>query len=121
MTFSFHKSLYSREALIKAAYQFTSRAYVHLDCSENHYVVSIQMKSKKDAISESEFINEMLAQTVRQVVTNETKQVRELLLARALSSTVIDYNDTRRSDSVYQESTEDNIADIITDWFEKYE
>ena len=53
---------------------------------------------------------------VRIHVTNKTKNIRELILARALSSTVIE----RFEDEIVDEE-EPDINEILTDWFEKYE
>lgn len=33
----FNRELYSKTALIKASYNFTDQAYVHLDADENYY------------------------------------------------------------------------------------
>lgn len=42
--FQFHRDLYSKSALIKAAYNFTDRAYIHLDADETYYYVQIAAK-----------------------------------------------------------------------------
>lgn len=70
----FNKELYSKTALIKAAYNFTDKAYVHLDSDDKYYYVTLDMKeSGKEEISEHEFENEMLAQSVRHEIYNQTK------------------------------------------------
>ena len=40
----FSKELYSKVALIKAAYNFTDRAYVHLDADQHYYYVTVEAK-----------------------------------------------------------------------------
>lgn len=115
MKFYFNKEIYSKEALLKAAYNFTDRAYMHLDIDNENYVVVIEMKGKESNISEKEFQNEMLAQMVRLNVQKRTKNVRELMLARALASTVIEKN------QIEEACQEEDIDDILQDWFEKYE
>lgn len=110
----FHKELYSKIALIKAAYNFTDIAYVHLDADENYYYVSIEPKENSQTVSEQEFINEMLTQSIRHEVYQETKNIRELLLARAMATSVIvDEN------MVDDEQQEDGFTenDILEDWF----
>lgn len=109
----FHKELYSKTALIKAAYNYTDIAYVHLDADENYYYVSIECKTEGIVVSEQDFINEMLTQSVRHEVYQQTKNIRELLLARAMAtSIVVDEDIISDSD---EEIFDEN--DILKDWF----
>lgn len=114
----FNKELYSKVALIKAAYNFTDIAYIHLDADENYYYVTIQMKNEENSVDEQDFINEMLTQSVRHEIYKQTKNIRELLLGRAMATSVIvDENlleDTTQND-VFNEN------EILKDWFEDNE
>ena len=111
----FNRELYSKTALIKAAYNFTDRAYVHLDADDKYYYVEISPKNDMTEISEREFTNEILAQSVRHVIYRQTKNIRELLLARAMaSSVVIDDPEEHVTESAYELFTED---EILRDWF----
>jgi His-Xaa-Ser system protein HxsD len=110
----FRKELYSKVALIKAAYNFTDRAYVHLDADENYYYVTIEHKQPSCEISEQEFVNEMLTQSVRHEVYQQTKNIRELLLARAMATSVI-VNEDLVDDSEVDD--EFNESEILKDWF----
>lgn len=109
----FKKELYPKIALIKAAYNFTDIAFLHLDADESYYYVEIQAKRGKEDLTELDFTNEMLAQSVRHEVYQETKNVRELLLARAMAtSVVIEKNqNTEIGDDEFEES------EILKDWF----
>ena len=109
----FHKELYPKIALIKAAYNFTDIAYVHLDADDTYYYASIEGKEEGVEVSEQDFINEMLNQSVRHEVYLQTKNIRELLLARAMAtSIVVDENIINDSD---EEIFDEN--DILKDWF----
>lgn len=118
MVFRFSKELYTKEAVFKAAYSYTDKAYLHIDVDELNYLINVEAKSETDPIDEAEFQNEMLAQMVRQYIQIQTKNVRELILARAFSSTLIE----KVSDpsEITEESSLD-INSILTDWFTKYE
>lgn len=111
----FRKELYSKIALIKAAYNYTDIAYVHLDADEHYYYVTIEPKVSGQTVSKLDFENEMLTQSVRHEVYQQTKNIRELLLARAMATSVIvDKNlddDASQQDEVL---TDDNI---LKDWF----
>ncbi len=114
--FSFSKEVYNKEAVLRAAYAYTDRAFVHLDANEKEYLVTIRKKQSDSEIEEAEFQNEVLAQMVRQYVRNNTKNVRELMLARAFASTLIEEEPMFESDA-----SNYNIKEILTDWFDKYE
>lgn len=110
----FNRELYSKTALIKAAYSFTDRAYIHLDADERYYYVQIESKSSDNCISEAEFENEILAQSVRHEIYRQTKNIRELLLARAMATSVIMEDETLLEDLPEESFSED---EILKDWF----
>lgn len=113
----FRKELYSKVSLIKAAYNFTDQAYVHLDADKEYFYVSIEPKHAGYEISEPDFINEMLTQSVRHEVYQQTKNIRELLLARAMASSVI-------VDEHLVEEDQGNAfteSEILKDWFAAHE
>ena len=112
--FRFRKELYSKVALIKAAYNFTDSAYIHLDADDNYFYVAIESKQSDCAVSEKEFINEMLTQSVRHEVYQQTKNIRELLLARAMATSVI-VDDALIDEQDTGDSFEEN--NILKDWF----
>ena len=110
----FCKELYSKVALIKAAYNFTDDAYVHLDSDDNYYYVTIEPKRAGFDISEQKFINEMLTQSVRHEVYLQTKNIRELLLARAMATSILvdeKLVDEPKTDDMFLEE------EILKDWF----
>ena len=58
----YSKELYSKDVLMKAAYAFTDDVYVHLDCDNENYMVSVT--SKLDESEENifnKFENELIA------------------------------------------------------------
>lgn len=111
MEFKYKLDLYPKVALIKAAYHFTDEFYVHLDEKDGYYVVNIEPKADSD-ISEMEFNNEMLAQVTRYEIFQQTKEIREISLARALASTVIEKDSIVTNDDVDEDAEE-----ILKNWF----
>lgn len=105
---------------MKSAYAFTDRAYIHLDADDRYYIVKIHPKEGYDPITEKEFINEMLCQCVRHEVYQQTKTVRELLIARSMASTVIEQPGVTAEDETPSERAWDE-KQILTDWFEEYD
>jgi len=114
----FNKELYSKIALIKAAYNFTDKAYVHLDADDQNYYVSLSAKEEPTLISEEEFLNEILTQSVRHEVYRQTKNIRELMLARAMASSVM-FEEEFDSYEDYEESEKYAEDEILKDWFKE--
>lgn len=113
MHISFSKEIYPKSALLKAAYSFTDKAYIYIDVSDSNYEVDIESKDGSN-VTEKEFMNELLCQTVRLEVFKRTKNIRELLLARAIASTVIE---TPQAETI-EETDDTDIDGILRDWFE---
>lgn len=113
MHISFSKEIYPKSALLKAAYAFTDKAYVYLDATVDSYEVDIEAKNGS-SVTEKEFMNELLSQTVRLDVYKRTKNIRELLLARSIASTVIE---TPHAETI-EETDNTDIDGILRDWFE---
>ena len=113
MEFKFSKHLYPKLVLLKSAYSFTDRAYLHLDQDEKHYIVQIEFKND-NKFDLQEFENEMLTQAVRYEILTQTKDIRRLLLARAFASTVIE------DDTIPLENDKDDfdVNNILKDWVE---
>lgn len=113
----FNRELYSKIALLKAAYNFTDTAYLHLDADQSYYYVSLTPKDGETGISQDDFLNEILAQSVRHEIYLQTKNIRELMYARALATSVVDI-----PEASYPSSTEDFREDeILKDWFSNHE
>ena len=113
------KELYDREVLIKACYAFTDTAYLHLSADEKHYYVDIIPKNNDETadVLQKEFENELIFQQARKLVSQNTKSVREMIIARALASTIV--ND---ENEVNVETENAFSADnILKDWFDEYE
>jgi len=114
-TLKFNRELYSKTALLKAAYNYTDRAYLHLDADEMYYYVTIEPKTEQADIREQDFMNEMLAQSVRHVVYCGTKNIRELLFARAMGTSVITRDEPDKQ--LETDEMEFQESDILKDWF----
>ena len=114
MQIRFNKSLYSKTALIKAAYHFTEDFYIYLDVDNDSYLVDIKPKNGTDIPEILEmFSNEMLAQTARQTVFQQTQTIRELILGRAFASTMINHTDKQTDDNAQEDD-----PSLFGDWYE---
>ena len=112
------KSIHPPIAILKAAYLFLGRAYVHIEETEDEWMIHLSPKCDTDCLA-AEFENEVIAQTLREQVYQRTKTLREILLARAMTSTMIDRWDSLQQ-LAYEEAdiSPQELDDILTDWFE---
>lgn len=101
--------------MLKAAYNFSDNSYIHLDADEEYYYVYISPKTDKQLLLQKDFINEMLAQSIRHEVYRQTKNIRELMLARAMASSVMVKNDYE----MLEEQELFSEDEILKDWFEE--
>ena len=96
-----------------SVFEVTGRKLVWGNC----YTVTIRSKQLDDHYDyENEFENELLAQQARKIVSVKTKNIRELIAARALSSTIV-----QLGEELEEEESDYNSADILKDWFEENE
>jgi His-Xaa-Ser system protein HxsD len=120
-TFKFSKELYSKIPLLKAAYNFTNQAYVHLDCDSENYYVQLQAKQGKELPDLEEFENEMLMQNLRHEINEDTKNIRQLIMARAMASSVIEIPKKEIMGLENNESDSMKEDEILQDWFDQHE
>lgn len=117
------KAIYSKQVLLKTAYSFSDRAYLHL--SQDDYSWIIQWTDMPDQEVKPEmFENEMISQQLREELLEKTKDVRTLLLSRAFASSAMEIEKkTGAIDNTTVEvpgsDMEENAADILKGWFDK--
>ena len=118
------KSLYPPEVLLKAAYAFLDTAYIHFDETGSAWTVEMRPKDSGNPMEDltSRFENELLSQAVRFQVLQRTRSIREILLARAMTSTLVDEEDPiAKIQAEQQDVSNEKLNEILTDWFERYE
>lgn len=81
--------IYSLEAVLRACYKFTDRAYLFLARSDrqDHLRVFMQAKEAEPTVRDlmGEFGNELLDQRLRRAIAEEVGTVRELIVAQAFA------------------------------------
>ena len=112
-----NRNVYPIVAVKKASYHFLDKCYIHIDVDQDYYYIHVKQKEAMIDIEE-EIKNEVLAQTVRYDVYKQTHAIRELLLARAMSSTLIAEDIDLPDDA---DEIGADLDEILMDWFKKYE
>lgn len=112
MQIRYKKDLYSRNVLFKTCYKFTDDTYIHLDVDEKDFIVTIIPKNNDDKIDyASEFSNQLIEEINREIVINQTKNIRQILFARSMASTVI------YDENLPEIDTNVNDKTAMKDWF----
>lgn len=117
------KALFPPEVVLKAAYAFLETDYIHIDEDDVYWIVEMSPKRGIESINRTaEFENELLSQAVRFQVFKQTKSIREILLARAMTSTMVDQADPiQKIQSEQDDISNEELKQILTDWFDKHE
>lgn len=114
------KNLFDGETVMKAAFAFIDRAYIHVTEDKTHWFVNIELKDKeKNNQIPKEFENELLVQAVRLNVYNKTHVIREIVLARAMTSSIVDQDDPiERIEAEQKDISDEELNTILKDWFD---
>jgi len=85
-------SLYPLEVVLRTCHRFTDKFFLHVqwqDQDKGRLEVTLKSttEGKDSGAAVGDFLNELLDQTVRQQVAEETEELRNLILAHALSET----------------------------------
>lgn len=112
MHIRYKKELYTRNVLFKTCYKFTDNAYIHLDADNYDFIVSITPKDDKDITDYGfEFSNQMIEETNREIVVEQTKNIRQILFARSMASTVV------YDEGIAEIETDVDDKSAMKDWF----
>lgn len=115
----FSKELYSKAALLKAAFSFVDRAYVHLDSDDSDWIVELSDKKDRSATTLDDFANELITQSVREVIYERTKVVRELLVARTVASSVVGHPEPPLDEEAVPFGDPEVEDALLSDWFDE--
>lgn len=116
------KNVYPLVCIKKALTNFMEMSYIKLSDRNNKIIVQIALKEFCGDLEKlvGEFYNELLRESLRYNIASETKNLRELIVGRALYTTCIDLDENiEKKNDVIEEDY--NLDDIAVNWFEKYE
>lgn len=124
IAFYLNKDIYNVKTIMKAAYNFIEDFYILLNYVNSDIEVVLESKEQKNSEEmkkhKGEFYNELLRQNVRYIVAKDTKNIRELVMGRALYDTCIEYEDTKEDINENSPELKDEL-DILVNWFDKNE
>ncbi len=125
-----NSEIYPLVVIQKTVSNYLENMYVKLEKEDKNILVNLFLKDNKENIKElvGNFYNELLAEALRYNIGIETKEIRELIVGRALYTTCIELDenieekieDDMTSAKTFQRE-EYNLDDIAVNWFDKYE
>lgn len=124
------KEIYPMVSIKKALANFLDCAYFQMDTQEDSIIIHIQLKKNNINLSNliGELYNEFLRESLRYDISIETKNLRELIVGRALYTACIQVEDEQSYNkdvitekiSSNQDENEYALEDIAQNWFDKY-
>jgi His-Xaa-Ser system protein HxsD len=117
--------VYPLPVILKTAYLFLNRCYMFL-YHDTDGTLRVRLKSKSAQESDlgtlaNEFLNELLNQSVRFQISRETKNLRELIMARALHTQCIQLPSTSGQTNQDDFASDQDSLGIRRDWFEEFQ
>lgn len=120
ISFKVKKEIYPLEAIYRAAYLFTDNYYIGIDQNEEEYIIFFSGKEKDAGFEDlGRFQNELLNQCMKLAINKDTRQIRELIVTRALYSAFIpeEQKETEDYNEYYQEDKgEYHLEEIAEAW-----
>ena len=118
MEYRLDKGIYEKTVMLKTAKAFTDRAYIHLSQTPSSWVISL---TPKDGIilRDGDFENELVTQQLRYDLIQSITELRTILIARAMASTIVDENDSDMNKK--EEPVVADEDDILKEWYINHE
>lgn len=118
LVFQVKQSVYPLKAIYRAAYLFMDRYYIGIDYRNDSY--EIRFSGKEHTADEGDigdFQNELLHQCLKLAMDQDTREIRELIVTRALYSAFIP-----EEPASFEETEEENdydLNEIAKAWYEE--
>lgn len=117
-------SLYPTISVQKTSANYMEEVYIKLEEKDNCIIVKLKLTDKRHDLNKiiGEFYNDLLRETLRYNIAMETKNLRELIVGRALYTTCIevdeDKEDIQKNEEFSISDDEDySLDEIAVNWF----
>lgn len=120
------EDIYPLITVKKAISNFMQNVYIKIERIDNGTIsIKLVVYNNEEDLEKiiGEFYNELLRESIRYNVSMETKNLRELIIGRALYTTCIDLDENDKNGSNDKEKIEENYSldDIAVNWFSNNE
>lgn len=117
------KNIYPLTTIKKALTNFMDDIYTKIEDRDDKIIVQILLKRDKISWDKliGELYNDFLRESLRYNISLETKNLRELIIGRALYTTCIDIEENEKEKNEVELEDKYSIDEIAVNWFDKYE
>ncbi len=90
ITITVNPEIYPLSVIYKTAYVFIDKTYIFLDKKNKEIIIQLTPKEENKDLKKikGEFLNELLNYSLREELNRENKKIRELIIQKALYSSV---------------------------------
>ena len=119
-----NEKIYNLSIIKKALYNFIDDGYFILNYADADTIIAkilLKEHTTNKELLVKELYNELFNESIRFDVMKQTKNIRELILGRALYSTCIDTekNENEEKNEMQTDDNNYNINNIAVNWFEE--
>ena len=116
------KDIYPLVSVKKALANFMEETYIKISSDKDKIIVQMVLKENKKNLEKiiGELYNEFLRESLRYNIAIETKNLRELIVGRALYTTCIDLENNQKEENNATQKEEYGLDEIAVNWFDKY-
>ena len=120
--------IYPVVVIEKTVSSFLDRAVIKLEKKNAEIIVKFILNDNENIDISNiivEFYNKLLEESLRYNISRETKELRELIVARALYSTCIEIDNAENKDKINKDESLESgqkdytLEEIAVNWFEK--
>lgn len=119
------EDIYPLITVEKAISNFTQDVYIKLEHKDQKtLLIKLVLQEDKKNLEKiiGELYNELLRENIRYNISKETKNLRELIVGRALYTTCIEMDEKDKEENYKEDNEEDyNLDEIAVNWFENNE
>lgn len=119
------EDIYPLITVEKAISNFTQDVYIKLEHKDKKtLLIKLVLQDDKKNLEKiiGELYNELLRENIRYNISKETKNLRELIVGRALYTTCIEMDEQDKEENYKEDNEEDyNLDEIAVNWFENNE
>ena len=116
------KDIYPLVSVKKALANFMEETYIKISSDKDKIIVQMVLKENKKNLEKiiGELYNEFLKESLRYNIAIETKNLRELIVGRALYTTCIDLENNQKEENNATQKEEYGLDEVAVNWFDKY-
>lgn len=116
------KDIYPLVSIKKALANFMEETYIKISSDKDKIIVQMVLKENKKNLEKiiGELYNEFLRESLRYNIAIETKNLRELIVGRALYTTCIDLENNPKGENNATQNEEYGLDEVAVNWFDKY-